>query len=63
MLLSVMIMSELQSMFEGERGMDVGGDTAIKVCVDFSRWPPWASCSVVASDASQRVKCLLSLSK
>ena len=63
MLLSVMIMSELQSMFEGERGMDVGGDTAIKVCVDFSRWPPWASCSVVASDASQRAKCLLSLSK
>lgn len=63
MLLSVMIMSAFQSMFAGEGGMDVGGDTAIKVCVDFSRRTPWASCSVAASDVSQRVKCLLSLSK
>ena len=63
MLLSVMIMSAFQSMFAGEGGTDVGGDTATKVCVDFSRRPPWASCSVMASDVSQRVKCLLSLSK
>lgn len=32
MLLSVMIMSAFQSMFAGEGGTDVGGDTATKVC-------------------------------
>ena len=40
MLLSVMIMSAFQSMFVGEGGTGVGGDTAIKVCVDFSGQPP-----------------------
>lgn len=53
MLLSVMIMSAFQSMFVGEGGTDVGGDTAIKVCVDFSGQPLRASCSVVASDVSE----------